>query len=130
MGRILHLTALALAAFTLLVPTALAQRPDDRSGMLGVGAASAPVSTTRPDDRPGARGPGALASSIRSSTRPDDRAGLRGPGAISVAVVAPATDGFDWADAGVGAVGTFALALLLFGALILTLRTRRGSVAV
>ena len=130
MGRILHTTTLVLAAFALLVPTALAQRPDDRAGMLGVGAAAATTSVTRPDDRAESRGPGALAPQLGTATRPDDRGGLRGPGAVPIGVMTPATDGFDWVDAGVGAVGAFGLALILFGMLALTTRTRRSHVAV
>ena len=130
MGRILHTTTLVLAAFALLVPNALAQRPDDRGGMLGVGAAAATISATRPDDRAEGRGPGALARDTSVSTRPDDRAGLRGPGSVPIAVVTSSADGFDWTDASVGAVGAFGLALILFGMFAVTTRTRRSHAAV
>jgi len=128
MARILHTTALLLAAFALLVPDALAERPDDRGGLLGVGAASATTSATRPDDRGEARGPGGLTPEL--SVRPDDRADLRGPGAIPLETVTPSTpDGFDWTDASVGAVGAFGLALILFGAIVAATHTRRSRAA-
>lgn len=118
MKRILQTTTLVLAAAALLAPGALADRPDDRAGRLGVGGATSMSGSIRPDDRADARGPGGLAV-VQSGIRPDDRAAVRGPGAIPTvfATAGPSADGFDWADAGIGAVGALGLALLLFGAL-------------
>ncbi len=45
--------------------------------------------------------------------RPDDRAGIRGIGEQPSAVTAG--DGFDWNDAGIGALGAFGIGLLLAG---------------
>ena len=152
MGRILHTSTLMLVAFALLVPNALAQRPDDRGGLLGVGAISATTDAVRPDDRAATRGPGSFASAVELSMRPDDRAesrgpgaiggsfetatrpddlaGLRGPGAVPIEVVTTSADGFDWVDASVGAVGAFGLALILFAMLTIAARTRRSHAAV
>ena len=109
MKRILQTTILVLTVSALVTPTALAERPDDRGGMLGVGAA---VITS-------------------SSTRPDDRAGTRGPGSLPTvgAMASSSGDGFDWADAGVGAVGAFGLALVLLGGLQVAARGRRDHAA-
>jgi hypothetical protein len=110
MKRILQTTTLVLAVAVLLAPSATgnlltpAERPDDRAGMLGVGAVTAkPI-----------------------ATRPDDRAGIRGPGSVPTVLVASSGDAFDWGDAGIGAVGAFGLALLLFGAMQLATRAERG----
>lgn len=129
MKRILQTTILMLTVSALVTPNALAQRPDDRAGMLGVGAAVV-SSSTRPDDRAGVRGPGSVGS-LRSAVRPDDLAGTRGPGSIPAVLVASSSsgDGFDWSDAGVGAVGAVGLALLLLGGLQLAARGRRDHAA-
>lgn len=130
MKRILQTTILVLAVSALVTPNALAQRPDDRAGMLGVGATAVTSGSARPDDRAGARGPGALVVS-QSGVRPDDLAGIRGPGSIPAVFVASGSsrDGFDWSDAGVGAAGALGLALLLLGGLQLAARGRRDHAA-
>jgi hypothetical protein len=83
------LTFVILATATLAGP-AWAVRPDDRAGMLGVGAINNQTrAVARPDDRAGARGPGLVsitaleyrAGQATVPSRPDDRDGTRGPGA-------------------------------------------------
>lgn len=130
MKRILQTTILVLTLAALVTPTALAERPDDRGGMLGVGAAAIASGSTRPDDRAGTRGPGSVGGS-QTAVRPDDLAGVRGPGSIPTVFVASSSsrDGFDWDDAGVGAVGAFGIALLLLGGLQLAARGRRHHAA-
>ena len=130
MSRILHTSIVALVAFALLAPAALGERPDDRGGMIGVGGAVAVATTTRPDDRADTRGPGAVAATEPASVRPDDRNGVRGPGAAPTVVISTPESGFDWGDAGVGALGAFGLALVLFGALQVAAHTRRTHASV
>ena len=107
MKATLMLAALVAAALA-LAPAALADRPDDRGGMLGVGA----IETTSPP------------------TRPDDRAGVRGPGAAPVVVTAQSPSGFDWGSAGIGAVGAFGICLLVFAGAQLVVRERGRHAAV
>jgi hypothetical protein len=131
MSRILHTSILALVASALLVPAALAERPDDRGGPIGVGGAAASVSTSiRPDDRAGLRGPGARSQTATAPARPDDRAGVRGPGAAPTVPTTPAASGFDWSDAGIGALGAFGLAMVLFGAMYTIGQSSRSRTAV
>ena len=109
------------AALALVAPSwaAGAERPDDRAGPLGVGAAQALTSTGTADDS--------------TVLRPDDRATLRGPGAVDSTVVvatpgaiATAADGFDWTDAAIGAAGAIAV-MVLAGALgVAAVRARQG----
>jgi hypothetical protein len=86
----------------------LARRPDDRGGMLGVGA---------------------TAASHPTFTRPDDLPGLRGPGGLPSVAAAHPQSAFDWSDAGIGAVTAFALALALFGGVQTFIRERRRHAA-
>jgi hypothetical protein len=131
MSRIVSISIVSLVVAALFAPAALADRPDDRAGLIGVGlASSAPVSLARPDDSGDLRGPGAFASTIETSVRPDDRAGVRGPGlAPTVVLTQTPSSGFDWGDAGIGALGAFGLALLLFGTMQVVARQRRGHAA-
>jgi hypothetical protein len=109
------------AALALVAPSwaAGAERPDDRAGPLGVGAAQALTSTGTADGS--------------TVVRPDDRATLRGPGAVDSTVVvatpwaiAAAADGFDWTDAAIGAAGAIAV-MVLAGALgVAAVRARQG----
>lgn len=97
---------------------ALAERPDDRAGMLGVGAiADQGAQTASPDWFERAA---TVAIEQQTAVRPDDRAGARGPGAIgSEPVSSPTTsgsDGFEWMAAGLGA--GFVVALGVLGALL------------
>src|SRR4051812_8311816 len=90
----LGLTVAAIAA----VSGQAANRPDDRSGPLGVGQATAAVgddvvaryvnnhpAAVRPDDRSGIRGVGSdvvsrYVDNHPAAVRPDDRGGIRGVG--------------------------------------------------
>jgi hypothetical protein len=61
--------------------------------------------------------------------RPDDRAGVR---AVDTVPVATSSGGFDWNDAGIGAIGAFGLSLLAAGAMLLglhVLHQRRDKIA-
>jgi hypothetical protein len=100
----------ALLAAALLAPTALAQRPDDRDGRIGVGSVTTPAavaahSVLRPDDRPGIRAPG--------------------PGPVAASTVVVSSDGFDWNDAGIGVAGGLGLALVAGGLLASAMRRHR-----
>jgi hypothetical protein len=61
---------------------------------------------------------------VVASVRPDDRAGVRGPGAAPTVILTQTPRGFDWEDAGIGALGAFGLALLLFGTMQVVARGR------
>ena len=131
MKRFTYLLVLA-AAFVLAAGAAAAQgstRPDDRPthGPGAVGLVEVSTTINHPDGRT-VRGPGAFASSGADSVlRPDDRA-WRGVDAAPVIVeTAPASriDGFDWADAGIGAAGALGIALLLMGLSAFVLRRPR-----
>lgn len=134
MTRFMYLMVLA-ASVILAVGVATAAggtRPDDRAshgpGSIGIAETTAP---TRPDDRSNRR-PGAAARDSSSEiVRPDDRA-WRGTGpAPTLGIVQPPTvrvDGFDWADAGIGAAAALGFGLLLAGARALVLR-RQGVAA-
>ena len=99
-------------------------RPDDRAGLLGVGAASALATklTAIPDafER-------AVARSTDAVARPDDRGDARGPGVYftvpPVASAAIAADGFEWGDASAGA-GAMLMAILLAAGVAVSLRHR------
>ena len=150
--RISKVFGVALGSAAVLATGApAADRPDDRAGMLGVGATQVVVV---PDafERAVLRStelapPDAFERAVLRSTelappdaferavlrvsnagpRPDDRAGARGPGAMpsTVASVAAAraNDGFAWGDAFVGAAGVLSI-LLLGTATMLTIRHR------
>lgn len=112
-------------------------RPDDRAthgpGAIGLDAtvavrADRSSDVLRPDDRP-THGPGLFATgSSNDVVRPDDRA-WRGVGPAPTIVPVESTsvraDGFDWGDAGIGALGAFGLGLLLVGGSVLVLRRQR-----
>ena len=130
MSRIGHISILVGVAAALFAPAALAERPDDRAGLRGPGAQTEVTAVSaRPDDRPGIRGPGAQSPVLAASVRPDDRAGVRGPGAAPTVFLTQTDSGFDWADAGIGALGAFGLALVLFGGLQVASRNRRSHAA-
>lgn len=90
MARIIRSSILTIAVAVLLAPAALAERPDDRAGMLGVGATAA----TQP-----------------TITHPDNLPVPRGPGAFPAVAAAEPQSGFDWIDAGLVAIAAIALAL-------------------
>lgn len=131
MKRFTYLVVLA-AASVLAAGAAAAQgstRPDDRPthGPGAVGLVEVSTTINHPDGR-AARGPGAFASNGAEVVRPDDRA-WRGVGSAPVIVEteSPASgiDGFDWADAAIGAAGALGIALLLMGSSALVLRRQR-----
>jgi hypothetical protein len=132
--------AIAVFAAATLVGPAWSIRPDDRAGLLGVGAISSDTSDgpVRPDDRGTARGPGPLSAESRAAAavssaaiRPDDRAGVRLPGPGSVVAQAPLAGspdyGFRWMEAGIGAA-FLALVGLVGAALVWNVRYHRRPV--
>ena len=117
-----------------------AERPDDRGGMIGVGAAQVVESPPDAFERAVLRGTAAnplpdvfdraVLRESRSALRPDDRAGARGPGIFPTAlpsVAASSGDGFRWDDALFGAAAMLGV-VLLGAAATLTLRRRGGVV--
>jgi len=128
MSRIGHISIMVGVAAALLAPPALAQLPDDLAGLHGPGAhPQVTAVSVRPDDRAGVRGPGAESPVLAASVRPDDREGVRGPGAApTVILTQTSSGGFDWVDAGIGALGAFGLVLVLFGGLQVASRNRRS----
>jgi hypothetical protein len=130
MTRFMYLVALAASVILAGAATAAGgTRPDDRAthgpGSIGIAETTAPI---RPDDRAN-HGPGAFVGDTSSEiVRPDDRAWRgAGPAPRMEIVESPSVrvDGFDWADAGVGATTAFGFALLLVGASALVRRRQR-----
>ena len=127
-----RLTSLTIVAASLVLATGTATamgstRPDDRANH-GAGAVGLVVTNqvVRPDDR-ATHGPGAMATYDNRAVRPDDRA-WRGAGpapAIAPDASSTGVDGFDWADAGIGAAGALGLGLLLIGGMAFVVRQRR-----
>jgi len=118
---------LALCAAAAFAGAAQAERPDDRSGLLGVGGAESSFRSgaVRPDDRAGLLGVGSADGSRAAAIRPDDRGDVRGPGAHPVQIVPPTAtrDGFHWGDAFLGAAAALTM-LMLGAALALSIRSR------
>ena len=114
------------AGVVVLADSTTSTRPDDRAWR-GVGPAPGNEASAgvRPDDR-ATHGPGAFGAV--DVVRPDDRA-WRGIGPVPVIVETESAtsriDGFDWADAGIGAAGAIGIALLLIGLSALLLRRQR-----
>jgi hypothetical protein len=71
---------------------------------------------------------GAYQESTTSAVRPDDRAGIRGVEQQPQTVYVTQSQGFDWSDAGVGALGAFG-ACFLAGLTLLAMRRQRKVVA-
>ena len=73
MARIVRSSILTIAVAVLLAPASLAERPDDRAGMLGVGATAATQPTiTHPDNLPVPLVAAAIAAPLaRASSAPD-----------------------------------------------------------
>ena len=127
--------SLALVGAALAAGSAQAERPDDRAGMLGVGAAlAAGPAQARPDDREGMLGVGAATaafaaqSAVSTVTRPDDRGWARGPGTIAsahpVTTTGNAVGELEWRNASLGAAAMLAM-VLLAGGIAHALRDRR-----
>ena len=131
MRRAILIAASAVAAASLLAPAALAERPDDRAGKLGVGRAEVVTAApTRPDDR-ATRG-GLEADEATRTTRvlPDDRAGTRFPGAVPIVFATDTPSRFGWSDAAIAAVAAFGAALVILAAMRLVGRGGRRHAAV
>jgi hypothetical protein len=111
--------AVVLSASAILAAPGLAARPDDKPGLLGVGAVSASIETPAAVTYFYANERATLLDSGRA-LRPDDRPGPRGAGAVGgQSVTSSATsadDGFEWTAAGLGA--GFIVALGLLGGLL------------
>ena len=151
--RISKVLGVAVASAAVLATGApAADRPDDRAGMLGVGATQAVVvpdaferavlrSTElaapdaferavlrRTEFAPPDAFERAVLRASNAGPRPDDRAGARGPGAMPSTVAsvtaARANDGFAWGDAFVGGAAGVLSILLLGTATMLTIRHR------
>lgn len=125
-----------VVACLLAIPAVAGQHPNDRAGMLGVGAVTASagsgsggaaVHSGRPDGRELPDGADLGTGAVAVNTgRPDGRElpdgadlGLPQPTIVS------ASDDFDWSDAGIGLVGGFGIAVLLVGVLATTQHARR-----
>lgn len=124
--------AVVAVSLVAVAPAAAADgptRPDDRAtrgpGALVARGSAEPV---RPDDRAIPR-PQAVAVTVSPEVvRPDDRA-TRGPGPVApitpIAAEPVSDGGFDWMDAGIGAVSALGLGLLGIGLAVVALRQRR-----
>ena len=110
--KIIVAISLALVGAALAAGAAQAERPDDRTGMLGVGAVSTDAAET----------------AHSAVVRPDDRGAARGPGTISSPPLLTATGRtvgeVEWRDASLGAAAMLA-AVLLAGGIAHALRDRR-----
>ena len=137
-NRILRSVGLGIAAAVLVGGAQAAERPDDRAGMIGVGAAqvveAAPDAFERAVLRRASTAPPdaferAVLRQATVAVRPDDRAGARGPGAVAPtpSQSANATEpGFGWSNAVLGAAGI--LGVLLLGAVVTLMIRQRGRV--
>jgi hypothetical protein len=143
--RLVAALVAALATAVVLVSGAQADRPDNRAGVLGVGAVSRTASApdwferavarstapiVRPDDRAGVIGVGGVTPAIVASTRParpEEGVGIRGARPVATSLV-PAvsgdSSGFDWANVSM-AVGFVLATSLLAAAATLAARHRR-----
>jgi len=93
--------------------------PDTRD----VAAATAPVGDHRSPDTIDAVAHGAVTTQPAELRSPDTRdAPIVVPSMPRATVVVRETPAFDWADAGIGAAGGFAIALLLGGIVLLSQR--------
>ena len=139
--RHLTLTTIATLAALALAEAALAESPNDRGGMTGVGAITASAQAPDAFERAAIRATSTQApdvlerAAIRAAAdtpvRPDDRADMRGPSlapAGPVLVAAPAKTGFEWGNASLGA-GVVLAMLLVAGLVGLTIRRRGGPVS-
>jgi hypothetical protein len=105
-----------------------AVRPDDRAGIRGI---EQPLSTyytpkalKAMGDRYNAEAQ-LFATQSGSAVRPDDRAGIRGVEQQPQTVYVTQSHGFDWSDAGIGALSAFGASLLLAGLMLVAVHQRR-----
>jgi len=98
----------ALPALVFAAPGVSGVRPDDRSGVRGIGS-PVPSAQARPDDRAGYRGTDLLTPAQSSAT----------------SVVSRAGNGFDWGAAGMGAGSAAGVMLLLIAATLTRRRNHR-----
>ena len=102
---VVHVLGGLVVACTVALPAVAAERPNDRAGLLGVGAVTASAGT---DSAP----------PPESSGRPDGREGPDGADVPRMQpMIVAAGDGFDWSDAGIGLAGGIGIVLVLAGAL-------------
>lgn len=138
--RVARTVAAALAVAAAAAPAALANHQDVGPRLALELRNHASATGIRPDDRAIRPRPATqqedesdaftryLRNHLSGSTapvRPDDRAGFRGPQASAPITAQPATDGFDWSDAGIGAGFGSALLALLGSTLVLMRHARR-----
>lgn len=150
-SRFVRRIVLALAVAALLAPAASAvdlRSPDTRDAALAASPTGADLRSPDTHDASIPTEPSPVGADFRSpDTRdaasaeepiatlgdlrsPDTREAADGyrPAATSVIVHVPGP-GFDWGDAGIGALGAFAVALLAAGAMLVVFRHRRSRVA-
>lgn len=112
------LVPVALVAFgaaLLASASVAATRPDDRAGVLGVGAQTVSPAAAHPDNRTGVRGVDTQPLTA-AAAHPDNRSGVRG-----VTPVAAEPNGTDWTTIGIG-VGIGVAVLLMLVAAAFTIR--------
>jgi hypothetical protein len=121
-------TVAALSAVVLAAPAQAGSpvRPDDQTihgpGAVGTGTPAAPL---RPDDRADRKLPNADVEG--GVIRGDDKQNVRFGVLYEPIPVVSTSDGFDWGDAGIGALAAFGLALLAAGASVAGRRHRRAA---
>jgi hypothetical protein len=113
---------LALVVAAVAAPSAQAYYPSEG---LGVSAAPSQSAVIRGEDKAGLRGPVVSGAPVHG----EDKSGIRDVVQVPVVAAPTQTVGFDWLDAGIGAAGAFALALLAASATIAMRRSRRSGLA-
>lgn len=107
MSSLFKLIATAAAIALLVVPAAFAStpvRPDDRAAGPRSDVTTVPAQAVRPDDRPGVRGPGVVI--------------------VHTPTMTSSTNGFDFADAAIGAGAATGLLLVVAGGALVLSRRR------
>jgi hypothetical protein len=122
--RVLTSIGIASVVAATAVPSALALRPVQEGG-----GALAGSSTATYDGYKSSYPLAHEASQQASSIRPDDKAGIRTSAPTSTVAVVSTDNGFDWADAGIGAGGALGLVLLTGLGVAVTHRGRKGPLA-
>jgi hypothetical protein len=118
-SRLIRSAVLGLAVAAAAVPSAFAQQdlrsPDTRDAALAAESQAAPRQDLRsPDARDAAEGRGTFSAPEVTF--------------VKVSEPAPASDGMDWGDAGIGAGGLLGLLLLGLGGTLAIVHRREGSV--